>query len=166
MNLKKQTLIVIAGAIWLLVGAGLLAKGVSLILFATHLSLGKAPLMSALMSVLPGGVMPSAFFLVALGLALGIVKGRLALSRSASRTIKRLAPMKEPIKLSRLYRLQDFLLIAGMVALGRLMHYFSCPSDIHGLIDVAVGSGLACGAMIYFRFALKMNKDETKPSES
>ncbi|NGX46053.1 MAG: hypothetical protein K940chlam2_01235 [Chlamydiae bacterium] len=134
MYLRKQTLIFIAGAVWLIVGSALLAKGVTLILSV--------------------GVLKTLLLYTFAGLVLGVLKGRFAFFRSAMRTINRLVAMEGPIRLTQLYRIQDMLLIAAMVALGRLLHLVHCPSSIHGFIDVAVGVGLIFGSVVYFRFAL------------
>ena len=134
MYVKKQTLIFIAGAVWLIVGSALLAKGVALILSV--------------------GALKTLLLYTFAGLVLGVLKGRFAFFRSAMRTINRLMPMEGPIRLTQLYRIQDILLIAAMVALGRLLRLVHCPSGIHGLIDVAVGVGLVFGSVVYFRFAL------------
>jgi hypothetical protein len=141
MYLKKQTLMFMAGAVWLIVGAALIAKGVGLMLSALH---GKAALV---------GSAPVAMILLIVGMVVGMLKGRFALSRSAMRTIGRLSPMEGPVRLTQLYRIQDIVLIAAMVALGRILHLTHCPGDIHGFIDVAVGTGLVYGAVVYFRFA-------------
>ena len=75
------------------------------------------------------------------------------------KTVRRIYPMRGPIHLKKLYRLHDYLLIGGMIALSRLMNAVYFPSDIHGLIDIAVGSALVNGAMIYFRYAIKIKEE-------
>lgn len=156
MKFKRQTLITIAGSIWLLVGVGLLSKGLHLLLVTAHFKGEHAgPLLGAFMYAFTGALIPGMIFLVVLGLILGWLKSRFTLAKSAKRTIDRLYLHQGDIKLSKLYRLHDFLLVLGMIGLGRLMNWMQLPCDVHGLVDVAIGSALVNGAMIYFRYAIK-----------
>lgn len=158
---RKQTLIALAGSIWFLIGVGLLTKGLHLLIFTPQIGGAKVgPLLNAFMYVFTGALVPGMIFLIVLGLLLGWIKGRLALGRSARRTIERVTSLKGNVRITKLYRLHDYLLVAAMVGLGRLMHWMEFPADIHGVIDVTIGSALVNGAMIYFRFALKLKEQE------
>ncbi len=157
--MKKHSLIALAGFIWFSIGLALLGKGLHLLLSLSFVSGKKTgPLLNALMYAFTGALVPSLLFIVVLGLLLGMIKGRWALARSARRTIARIAPMQGHIKLTKLYRIHDYLLVIGMIGLGRLMHWMQLPSDLHGLLDVTIGSALVNGAMIYFRYAIKMRE--------
>jgi len=163
MGFKKYQLITIAGFVWFTVGLALLIKGLYLILFAAHLSGQKGgPLLSALMYAFTGAIFPSILTMILFGLLLGLAKGKWAFGRAAKRTVQRIYPMRGKIHLSKLYRLHDIMLIVSMIALGRLMNWVHVPRDIHGLIDIAVGSALVNGAMIYFRYAIKIWEEEEK----
>jgi hypothetical protein len=89
------------GCLWLVAGALLFYKGIFLI---------QGP------------------FLVGLGIALGALKYRFVLSKTA----KRMA--------SQPFRLRDLLLIGVMMGLGYLLRFF--PDPVRGVIDVAVGFAL------------------------
>lgn len=159
MKFERHQLITLAGFIWFVVGLLLLIKGIQFILLAAHLTGHKgAPLMSALMYAFTGAIFPSLLTVILLGLLLGAAKGKWALGKAAKRNVRRLYPMRGKIHLSKLYKLHDYLLIVGMVALSRLMHWVHCPNDLHGLIDIAVGSALVNGAMVYFRYAIKIKE--------
>lgn len=159
---KKHQLITIAGLLWFAVGLMLLLKGLYLLLFIAQFH-GKhaGPLLNAIMYAFTGAVIPSIILIIAVGLIIGIFKARFALSRSVKRTIDRIYPHQGPIKITQLYRIHDYLLIAAMIGVGRLMHFLAFPSDLHGLVDVAIGSALINGAMIYFRYAIKIREQHT-----
>lgn len=161
MHFKKSSLIAIAGGVWFMIGLLLLTKGLYL-LFLTASQSGqiKTPLLSLFLYAFTGAIVPSLALLIVTGLLFGWIKARFGLIRSVRRTIHRLYPIEGTIKLSKLYRLHDYLLIVGMIALGRLMHWIKLPGDLHGFIDIAIGSALVNGAMIYFRFALKVKEQQ------
>jgi len=52
------------------------------------------------------------------------------------------------------------------MGLGMGIRYFGVPVDVRGLIDVAVGSALINGAMLYFRVGVqkKIICDKASPS--
>jgi len=160
MKFQKHTLITIAGFIWFFVGIMLLLKGLQLLFIEAHLTGHKGgPLITGLMYAFTGAIMPTILVIFLLGLLVGFAKGKWALGKAAKRTVKRIYQMKGPIRLSKLYRLHDYVLVMGMIALGRLMHWRHFPSDVHGFIDIAIGSALIQGAMIYFRYAIKIKEE-------
>lgn len=162
MKFKKHTLITIAGTIWFTIGLLLLVKGLHHIIHSIQTTGHKAgPLVNLVMHIFTGAVIPTTLVVIFFGLLLGYAKGRWALGRAAKRTVKRLYPLQGYIRLTKLYRLHDYLLIGSMIGLSRLMNLISFPKDLHGVIDISIGSALIHGAMIYFVYAIKL-KEEPK----
>jgi hypothetical protein len=90
-------------------------------------------------------------WLVGIALLVGFIKGRFVLSRTVRRISLRLAALPEPIRFVDAYPKSYWLLLASMMALGFLLRLV--PLEVRGFIDVAVGSALLNGAMLYFRSA-------------
>lgn len=148
---RKQLLIATAGAVWLIVGLLLLAKGVFLLCTLSTNEGILARFFERKASVFP--------FLIGLGFLLGWAKGHFLLSKSVKRTIARLSSCTGLIHFSKLYRLQDYVLIMAMIALGRFLQWIHCPCDLRGMMNIAIGFALLFGAVLYFRFA---NKEKSK----
>lgn len=155
---RKKSLIAIAGGIWVFIGLLLLIKGCYLLLIASK-SEGE-PLIHGLANLFSLKTPSILIILTGAGLVLGWLKGRFLLMKSVKRTIERLQPLTGLIHFSTLYRLQDYLLISGMIILGRFLQWIRCPSDLRGLLNVAIGSALLVGAVFYFRFASKEKAEE------
>ncbi len=150
---RKYTLIATAGGVWLIVGLLLLAKGIFLL---CTLSANEGILVRFLegkVSVFP--------FLIGVGFLLGWAKGHFLLAKSVKRTVARLSSFTGLIHFSKLYRLQDYLLIGGMIALGRLLQWIQCPNDLRSVMNIAIGFALLSGAMLYFRFASREKSSMT-----
>lgn len=155
LSFSKRSLTAVAGVVWLLVGLGLFIKGINLLSMAVQATEKRGPLIEYFEALFSGAVMPGVIFLVGMGLLVGWMKGRFLLIKSVHRTVQRLSGLKGLIPLFKLYRLQDCLLVAVMIGLGKLMQWIHCPNDLRGLINIAVGSALVSGATLYFRFAIK-----------
>ncbi|NGX38201.1 MAG: hypothetical protein K1000chlam2_01373 [Chlamydiae bacterium] len=165
MTFKKHSLIALAGFIWFSVGLMLLIKGLKLVILAAYFSEEKTgPILNFLMYATTGAILPSVLIIILLGLILGFVKGKWVLGKAAKRTVTRLYPLRGSIRLTKLYRLRDYLLIVGMIGLGRIISWVNLPGDIHAFIDITIGSALINGAMIYFRYAIKFKDEEKKLS--
>jgi len=74
--------------------------------------------------------------------------------KTVKKVIARIVSFGASIKLTELFSVRYLLLIALMVALGVSLRFLGLPTDVHGLIDVAIGSALINGSMIYFRLAV------------
>lgn len=155
MKLSPTAAIISSGAFWLIIGLFLLIKGLNLIVLATHAQhfAVKAALIPHLASWV-GGIEQGALVLIAFGLLIGLVKGRFVLAKTVKRVVAHILSLAPAIKLNEIYTTRYLLLIACMVMLGVGIRFLGLPADIHGLIDVAIGSALINGAMVYFRFAL------------
>jgi len=164
LKLSHQTLIIIAGMIWLGIGVFLLSIGLKLIVGNAQLidSGGAASLpLLRLISPFFGGAESAGTLLIALSLLIGYFKGRFVLIKSANRAVKRICSFPAPVSLHRIYSLQFLLLIGIMMTLGMLIRVFNVPQDIRGVIDVIVGSALINGSLIYFRLSARSKKAST-----
>ena len=86
---------------------------------------------------------------IAAGLFIGFIKGRFVLAKTVQRISKRILSLPAPIQFADAYPKSYWILICSMMALGIAMRLV--PDVWHGFIDVAVGSALINGAMLYFR---------------
>jgi len=86
---------------------------------------------------------------------LGFLKGRFILSKTVQRISNRIFSLPLPIRWVDAYPKSYWLLISCMMLLGLLMRLV--PSLWHGFIDVAIGSALLYGAMLYFRKAQEVS---------
>jgi hypothetical protein len=132
--LNHKTWILISGVLWGVVGCLLLYKGLQL--FSESVDVANSRDTS---------------WLVCIALLVGFIKGRFVLSRTVRRISLRLATLPEPIRWMDAYPRSYWLLLASMMALGFLLRLV--PLEVRAFIDVAVGSALLNGAMLYFRSA-------------
>lgn len=149
LKLSHAALAMISGLIWMAVGCSLMSLGLKLLLgneVNTPLIQSLAPSM--------GGAQQVALLLVVVGLFVGYMKGRHVLAKSASKGIERLKTLPNPAPLSQIYSPKYYLLLGGMIVLGMSIKFFGVPSDIRGLVDVAIGAALIHGSLVYIRFAI------------
>lgn len=90
--------------------------------------------------------------LLAVGLLLGFAKGRFVLSKTVAKTVSRLRALPGPIRWKDAYPPTYWFLIGSMIAIGFALRLF--PIDVRGWVDVAIGSALIQGALLYFRAAV------------
>ena len=145
LGIKHRSWVAFSGFVWFAVGVSLLYKGLQLVTQAVNE---------------PGSfcrkfndAQQCATILIAVGLLLGFVKGRLILSKTVKRVVSRIASLPLPIRMGQVYSKSYWFLIGGMVLLGMSFKYLPIPIDIRGAVDVAIGSALINGAMLYFRAA-------------
>jgi hypothetical protein len=141
--MKHTTLIGFSGITWFLVGLFLLSKGLSLI--ALHES-----------------DQQMALIYIFAGLLVGFIKGRFVLSKTVHRLVSRIVALSMPVALKDVYSRGYLLLIAGMMGLGFLFKWLPIPLPWKGFIDVAIGSALINGAILFFRNALAY-RQKTQP---
>lgn len=160
MKFEKHSLITVVGLVWFVVGIFLLFSGLQLI-FLTALLNGQSftPILSVVMYAFTGAVIPSIVVSVFLGLLLGYAKSKWAFVRMIRKTVQRIYPMPGLVRISSLYRLHEALLIIAVIALSRIAKILHFPPDIQGVINIAIGSALISGAVVYFRFALRIKED-------
>ena len=130
---KRKTLRLVAGVLWILVGAMLIARAVPWIL-ANNV----------------GG-----WIAAIIGLFLGVLKSRMVfmpLARKNVQRIEALSPHREKICVFAFQAMKAYLLIAGMIALGILLRLSPIPRIILVVIYVAVGSALIFASSKYLNF--------------
>lgn len=160
MKIRQSMAIVLSGALWMGVGVFLMMKGFSLVLSPVFLG-SKPPLLSWLYEW-TGSFEQAAFFLICLGMMIGFLKGRLVLSKTASRVIRRIVSLPNPCSIASIYPPSYLLILSSMVLLGISFKWMPIPYDIKGLIDVAVGSALINGSAFYFRHFVLQGKGVKK----
>lgn len=141
-------LIALSGLIWFFVGIYLLPLGIH---FLIDNGLNQGPLMSLLSSL---DIEEAGLILVAIGLAIGYFKGKHVFAKTVEKNVDRIRALPAPASLHHLYTVRYIVLLGTMILIGLSMRWFNLPLDVRGFIDVAVGSALINGSMLYFRKAL------------
>jgi hypothetical protein len=147
--------------IWVAVGLFLLPLGITLLVNspgeAAH---GYYPLINYLAPYV-GGAQQAALGLIIVGLFIGYAKGKAVLGKSARRGVARILTFPNPTQLTNIYSPVYYMLLGGMVLLGMSIKWLGIANDIRGVVDVAIGSALINGALVYFRLAFAMRKTST-----
>ena len=146
--MKRWFAIFFSGALWLAIGSHLLWKGLRLIVYVEGLdsvSLIRAHKKTALIAV-------------SFALLVGFIKGRFLLIKSVKRIVMRIFELSEPISILKIYHVRYLFLICLMISLGVLMSVLSLPALYRGLVDVAIGSALIFGSLLFFRISLFAKK--------
>ncbi len=157
MKFKHRTLLTFAGLVWFAIGIFLLSLGIRFILETVR---------NPLLTDLPGRfsmlALTSSFIkernnavilMLTFGLLLGFLKGRMVLGKTVVRQVERISSLPNPAHIKHLYTKAHYILIASMIGLGVSMRFIPITLDTRGVIDVAIGSALMNGAMLYFRSA-------------
>ncbi|MCH9626658.1 MAG: hypothetical protein S4CHLAM2_02840 [Chlamydiales bacterium] len=168
MKLKHRTLIILAGFVWLAIGTFLLTLGLRFIMETLRnpdvaLVPGRFSLLAFVNRFFPdrqNGVV----FLLSFALLLGFVKGRYVLGKTAQRQVNRIFALPNPSSIKNLYTKGHYILIAAMMGLGMSLRFIPITLDTRGAIDIAVGSALMNGAMLYFRSAANYHYLKKKES--
>lgn len=129
--MQHRTWISLSGALWACIGCWLLFKGLKIL------------------SALPDR--DGATWWIGAGLFIGFLKGRFVLSKTVRRLTDRIAKLSLPIRWSTVYPKSYWFLLGGMMLLGFAFRFL--PLQWRGFADVAVGSALMNGALLYFRAA-------------
>lgn len=151
MKFRHSTLIVISGLTWLAIGSYLLFLGLTLLLNSTLDQSDKIyPIVSNLAPYV-GGTEQVGLFLAALFLGVGYMKSKYVLSRTVLRTLTNICSSPNPSGLGTVYNRQYIMLIGAMAMLGAGIKFLQLPDDIRGSIDIAIGSALINGSVLYFK---------------
>lgn len=134
MRLKHVPWIVVSGSLWLAIGIFLLTMGLKKIVLGT-------------------GSEQTALLFISLGLLIGFFKGRFVLAKTVQRVCHRILSLPAPVPVTQVYGKGYVLLIAGMMVLGMVLKWVPIAPQWIGLVDVAVGSALINGALLYYRRA-------------
>ncbi|MBI2743113.1 MAG: hypothetical protein HYX48_04270 [Chlamydiales bacterium] len=163
MNFTPVIAIVASGILWLVGGLFLLIKGLNLVVLAVNPEyFGAHAALVPYLSTLVGGKEQAALLVITFGLLIGLFKGRVVLAKSVKRVVARILSLPLPIKIQQIYSWKYVALIGSMVGLGVAIRWMQLPVDLHGLIDVAIGSSLVNGSMIYFRLAVFSKESQPK----
>lgn len=146
-----------SGLVWFGAGVSLLYKGLKFI----SLGILAPDSLSSRMQGIFGSSQQAATAIVASALLVGLIKGRFVLARTVKRVVNRIRGLPLPIRFSQVYAPSYWILIASMVSLGVLLRFLPIPVDLRGWIDVAIGSALINGAMLYFRIARVFHQSPT-----
>lgn len=152
--MKHREWVAVSGFSWLFIGFFLTYKGVRMLadsIFEPHS-------LSLRFQDTFGSPQQAATVFIGCALIVGFLKGRFILSKTVGRVVCRIAALPLPIRLKDVYAPSYLILIGSMMGLGMLLKFLPIPMDIKGMIDVAIGSALINGAILYFRVAQGMAK--------
>lgn len=148
--MKHRSWVTLSGFIWFLMGTYLLYKGIYLIANGRVI---EGSLCYKLQGIKDINAEQASTILLLLGLSIGSLKGIFVLSKTVKRVTDRIYSLKLPIRFSQVYPITYWALIGLMMLFGMGLKQIPISMDLKGLIDVAIGSALMQGAMIYFRIA-------------
>jgi hypothetical protein len=156
-KVSHVTLIAISGLVWLGVGAMLLPLGLNFVVGSLlHENAAQPHPILHFLSPYAGGLDQAALIWIAIMLFVGFLKGRRVFAKAVQRSVGRIHTLPNPVSISKIYTPGYYLLLASMVLLGFLVRW--TPQDLRGGIDIAIGSALINGAVLYFRAALDARK--------
>lgn len=152
LKVSHATLIFLSGFVWLAVGCLLLPLGLNFIVetLLKENSGQSHPVLNFLAPYM-GGLESAAIAWIVITLLIGFLKGRRVFAKSVNRSVNRILSLPNPTSLSKMYTPSYYLLLGSMALLGVLVRF--APLDIRGGVDVAVGTALINGAILYFRQA-------------
>jgi len=122
-----RTHLFLAALIWSVVGFFLLANGFVLVSLQNHL-----------------------WYAVA-GLTLGTAKTFFVLDRVARKNIKRIKEFEDKVCIGSVYSWKTWVLVAGMIVLGRFLRTTVLPGEVVGLIYTAVGWALMLASRLMWQ---------------
>ncbi len=139
--MNKNNLILIAGGLWVLIGAFLLFRGA--LMYQIAVDQQNATQNAVVLSL-------------AVGLIVGLAKGHFVLSKSARRNKTRIQGLPAPIRLHHIFSMPYYGLIAGMIALGILLRTWN---EYLGGYLVVAGIYCAVGAALIISSRIYWNRD-------
>lgn len=157
MILSKRTWFIVSGLKWFAIGVMLLTKGLRMITVAAEQVAVKAPLIKFFQSY-TSSRQQAALLIISAGLLIGFVKGRTVLAKTVKRIAERINGYSEGLTLKQAYDQRYWIVIGLMMLMGMMFRMLSIPFDIRGGVDVAIGSALINGAMLYFRYMMTPQK--------
>ncbi len=155
--MSKRGWIAFSGLLWLGVGVMLLTKGLSLFAQAVL----DPTSLCARMSGYFGSARQTAIAFIGVSLALGFVKGRFVFSKTVRRVVQRIEQLSLPIRPQHVYSRPYLLLILSMVGLGLSLRFLPILPDVRGFVDVAIGSALINGSVLFMIAARAPNLDRS-----
>lgn len=163
LKFKHVSLIVIAGLVWMVVGIFLMNVGLRLIAEkALTAAMSEGSSLLHTMASYFGGTQQAAVACIGMALAIGYFKGRFVLAKTVKKMVARIRSLPTPVGLHLIYSFKFYILIAFMIGLGMALKFFSVPEDVRGIVDIAIGAALINGAVLYFRHALELRKEQKR----
>jgi len=150
-------MLVLSGLVWMAVGCFLLPLGINFVV--ESILKDNAALPHPVLNFLApytGGLDQAALIWIAFALMVGFLKGRTVFAKSVQRSVNRIQQLPNPSSIAKIYTPAYYILLASMVLLGVLVRYTTL--DIRGGVDIAIGSALINGAMLYFRKAWEVRE--------
>lgn len=146
MQIKRETHLKVAFLMWGLVGSGLLIAG-AVFLFGNR----------SLSVLSDGSTNPGMAEGIGLALALsiGFIKGNLVLKKVAGKYIARIKTLPEVSPLYKTFSPKSWIMVAGMMTLGKIVRSVGIPPLVIGVIYVAVGFALVLGSRTYLMTPLQ-----------
>jgi len=139
-QVTRETHLRVAFFVWGLVGTGLLIAG-SYFLFGTRS-------LSILDGAKPKPGLAEGIGLV-LALGVGFIKGNLVLKKVARKYSARIQALPETSPIYMTFSPKSWILVAGMMALGKITRSIGAPPLVVGVIYVTVGFALVIGSRTY-----------------
>lgn len=152
---SRPILIAFSGALWFFAGIYLLPLGIHFLVSAAK-SHGIGYSFFDLLSWFHLSSDQAAMVLVAAALGVGYFKSKVVFSKAVERGVKHIASLPELAPIQAVFTSKYLVLIGIMMGIGMAMKWLGVPYDIRGFIDVAVGSALINGSVMYFRKALEV----------
>lgn len=85
------------------------------------------------------------------GLFLGAVKGFFVLQKRAQKQLERIQELGSALSWKTVYPVSYYLLILGMIGLGRWINMIDLSFEVRGTVDIAIATALSIGSIPYFR---------------
>lgn len=139
MNITRETHLKVAFGMWGLVGTGLLIAG-SFFLFGRSLSVLNDGLSDPGLTEVIGLV---------IGLIIGFIKGNFVFKQLAKKYIARIQSLPETSAIYMTFSAKSWIMILGMMTLGRIIRALGTPHYVIGTIYIAVGFALVLGSRNY-----------------
>jgi hypothetical protein len=89
--------------------------------------------------------------LLLVGVVAGLVKSRLVLDRTAAKILSRIASRGEGRCVGGFLSVRSWLLVLGMILLGRVLRGGLLPTPAVGVLYVAIGTGLLASSRVAWR---------------
>lgn len=158
---RASALIAFSGLIWFGAGLYLLQLGLHFLVESAKLAnndLYVGPLLSLLAPI--GSFDQAILLLVVVGLSIGFLKGKFVFSRTVTKTVERILSFKPPVPFIKMYSAKYCILLGCMMLLGMSFKVLGFSFDVRGLVDIAIGSALINGSILYFRQAVATKNAE------
>ncbi len=140
MQLTRNAHLKVAFFIWGLVGTGLLIAGGAFLFGDRSLSVLNGETAVSWTSEIIG---------LSIALVIGFIKGRFVLTKVARKYIARILSLPESSPFYMTFSIKSWVMVVGMILLGRIIRAMGAPALVVGSIYVAVGIALIIGCRTY-----------------